>query len=283
MVNIDCSPMLIQKIQSIMTNDCQIKVNAIHPQTSAQEEISKFSAGVFIQINTNQTRVEISHLDKIAYELGSEDPKVIATKIIVTIDNRKKFGSYFATKSNDIGGIVESGTIITAIKKITNVNSIIKLGKARGKKNKLKKVGYEKLFDSKISELSDKDILVNKGVVLFERYFSEIFTIFEHDKPKEKITDKKEIKCSFYYSKFWAGFVNLLIVFIEEGLDWNEVRNELKNIKDNVMKLRDVEQYTEILFYAEDSRIPDSSSSPKKTGDFLKENRQKPTSIQLIK
>ena len=71
-----------EKVKSIMKDDCKIMVTAVNFKTSKEELISKFSAKVFIEININQTRVEISHLDKIAYELGSNEPKVIATKII---------------------------------------------------------------------------------------------------------------------------------------------------------------------------------------------------------
>ncbi len=272
-----------EDIESKMKDDCHIKVTAIYPQTSDKKIIGKFSASVFIEINTNQTRIEISHLDQIAYELGSEDPKVIATKIIVNINERKKFQSYFSTNSNKNSGIVESGTIIAAIKKITNPTKIRQLEKPRTNKTKIKKIGHENLFESTILELSDKDLLVEKGVILLERYFSEIFSVFRYDKLQNKITDSKEIQCSFYYSKFWAGFVNLLIIFLEEGLDWEQVRTELRNIQDNVMKLRQIEEYKDILFYSRAPEIPDASSSPTKTCTFLNKNRKVPTSIQSIK
>lgn len=125
--------------------------------------------------------------------------------------------------------------------------------------------------------------MVGKGTIVFERYFSEIFSIFKHDKP----TSKKDIKSSFAYSKFWAGFVELLSIFLEEGLDWDQVRDELKKIKSNVMQLREldtyqVDKYTDPLFSAKDPKIPDASSSPKKTCTFLNENRQKPVSVQNL-
>jgi DGQHR domain-containing protein len=269
-----------EDIKSIMQDDCQIKVTAIDFKTSDKKLINQFSAEIFIEINTNQTRIEISHLDQIAYELGSNDPKVIATKILVIINNRPNFKSFFDISSDSLKkGIVEAITIIGAIKKITNIVTIKMLENAKTEKKKLRKIGYEKFFEAKISELSQKEVLVEKGTVVFERYFHEIFTVFKHDKP----IDKKEIKSSFIYSKFWAGFVDLLNIFIGEGLDWRQMRLELNNIKANVMKLReltDINQSNQPLFYAKDTKIPDANSSPKKTCNFLNKNRKEPVSIQ---
>lgn len=126
-------------------------------------------------------------------------------------------------------------------------------------------------------------MLVEKGTIALERYFNEVFSIFRYDKP----TNRKEIKSSFAYSKFWAGFVDLLSIFIEEGLNWNQVRDELTKIKSNVMQLREVDisqsdKFTDPLFFAKDPKIPDASSSPKKTCTFLNKNRQKPMSVQNL-
>jgi len=273
-----------ETVKSTMQDDCQIKVTAIDFKTSDPELINQLSAKIFIEINTNQTRVELSHLDQIAYDLGRDDPKVIATKILVTINSRAKFKAFFYVSSNETNkGIVEAGLIIDAVKKITNLAKIKQLESARLGKNKIKKSGYENLLDCDILELCQKDTLVEKGTIAIERYFSEVFSIFRYDKPTEKIA----IKSSFIYSKFWAGFVDLLSIFIEEGLNWSQVRDELNKIKSNIVQLRELnisqmDKYTEPLFSAIDPRIPNATSSPKKTCTFLNENRKKPLSVQNL-
>lgn len=273
-----------EAVRSIMQDDCQIKVTAIDFKTSDTELVNRLSANVFIEINTNQTRVELSHLDQIAYELGSEDPKVIATKIVVSINSRHKFKSFFDINSNNLNqGIVEAGIIIDAVKKITNLEKIKQLENARVEKTKIKRQGYENLFDCNILDLCQKATLVEKGTIAFERYFNEIFSVFRHDKPTEKTAKNS----SFIYSKFWAGFVDLLSIFIEEGLDWNQLRDELKKVKSNVTQLREldtsqIDKATDPLFYSKDSKIPDASSSPKKTCTFLNENRKKSISVQNL-
>ncbi|MDJ0520197.1 MAG: DGQHR domain-containing protein [Trichodesmium sp. MO_231.B1] len=140
-----------EKVKLIMQDDCKIMVTAVSFRTEVQEIITKFSARVFIEINLNQTKVEMAHIDKIAYELGSNDPKVIATKIIVTLNTRQNFRGFFDIASDKTNkGIIEAGIIIDAIKKITNIRKIKELAKARVNTTKLRKDGYEKLFDSTI-------------------------------------------------------------------------------------------------------------------------------------
>lgn len=269
-----------EKVESIMQKDCQIKVTAIDFQTSDEKSISQLSARVFVEINANQTKVEISHLDQIAYALGSEDPKVIATRIILGINNRTKYSSFFDVNSDKINrGLVEAGTIIDAIKKITNINKIKKLDGTRSGKTLLKKNGYEQLFDCHTSYLCDKDVLINKGIILLERYFNEIFSTFKND----KVDPNTISKSSFQYSKFWAGFINLFCVFIEEGLTWVQIKEQLKAIKLNLMKLQGIEEYNKPLFKSQNVHIPDAKYSPSKVSRFLNENRQRPCSIQNIK
>lgn len=269
-----------EKVESIMQNNCHIKVTAIDFDTSDEKLISQLSAKIFIEINANQTRVEISHLDQIAYALGSEDPKVIATRIIVEINARARYSSFFDVNSDKLDrGLIKADTIIDAIKKITNINKIKKLENARSGKNLHKKNGYEYLFDCRISDLCDKDVLIDKGVITIERYFNEVFSVFYQD----KIDSNKISKSSFQYSKFWAGLINLLYIFIEDGLSWKKIKGELKEIKLNLMKLQEIEEYNKPLFNSQNPHIPDAKYSPTKICKFLNENRSKAHSIQNVK
>jgi DGQHR domain-containing protein len=268
-----------EKVESIMKDAGQIQVTAIDFQTSDEKLMSQCSARTFIEINVNQTKVEISHLDQIAYDLGSDDPKVIATRIIVGVNARQKYSSFFDVNSDKINqGLIEAGTIIDAIKKITNINKIKKLANAKSEKNISIKNGYEQLFDCQILELSKKDVLVEKGVISLERYFNEIFLVFQND----KLDTNKKINTSFQYSKFWAGFINLLCIFIEEGFSWTQLKEELKTIKHNLMKLQEINNYNQPLFDPQNNQIPDAKYSPTKVCTFLNKNRQKPCSVQDI-
>lgn len=146
-------------------------------------------------------------------------------------------------------------------------------------RKKQKKYGYENLFNTEISELSERDILVKEGVVLIERYFNEVFSVLKQDKPRSK----NDPKTSFLLAKFWSGWINLLIVFLEEGSDWTIIKDELYKIKNNIIRLREIDNYEAPLFKPDDENIPDSSHSPTKVCKFLNQNRKEPTSIQDIK
>ncbi|WP_353931197.1 hypothetical protein WJM97_00890 [Okeanomitos corallinicola TIOX110] len=93
---------------------------------------------------------------------------------------------------------------------------------------------------------------------------------------------KNKPKTSFLLSKFWGGWVNLLDVFLEEGLDWNSVKTELNKIKKNIMELRQMQDYNDIIFKSDELVIPDSSHAPTKVCEFLNQNRQTSVSIQEI-
>ena len=269
-----------EKVKSIMSDDCQIEVTAINFLTLDESLIRRASANLFIEINVNQTKVEISHLDQIAYNLGNEDPKVIATRIVVGVNARQKYRSYFDVNSDNINrGLIEAKTIIDAIKKISNVKTIKKLEKAKSSKTLAKKNGYEQLFDSQISELCDRDILVERGIILLEKYFNQVFYVFQHD----KLSTTEDINTSFQYSRFWAGFINLLCIFIEEGCSLEQIKQELEAIKSNIMELHKINQYSQPLFNPQSYHIPDAKYSPTKVCDFLNKNRQQPYSIQNIK
>ncbi|MDE5102073.1 MAG: DGQHR domain-containing protein, partial [Trichodesmium sp. St19_bin2] len=198
-----------------------------------------------------------------------------------TRQNFKQFFNLTSDKANK--GIIDAGIIIEAIKKITNITKIEQLKKAKVRNTLLKKDGYEKLFDSTIEKLSEKETLVEKGTALFERYFNYIFSTFNRDEDNLKSRNKTR-NTSFIYSKFWGGWINLLIIFIEEGLDWEETRQELNNIKKNVMALLEITEaaYNESLFQRDHPKIPDSNYSPTKIRDFLNKNRKESCSIQDV-
>ena len=78
-----------------------------------------------------------------------------------------------------------------------------------------------------LDELLEKNVLVDKGIILLERYFNEIFIVFQND----KLDPNKKVNTSFQYSKFWAGFINLLCIFIEESFSWTQLKEQDKRFK----------------------------------------------------
>ena len=74
-----------------------------------------------------------------------------------------------------------------------------------------------------------------------------------------------------------------MCIFIEEGLSWTQIKQELENMKSNLMELQNVTLYEQPLFNPQSNHIPDAKYSPTKVSTFLNKNRQKAYSIQNIK
>src|SRR6185503_12018235 len=89
-----------------------------------------------------------------------------------------------------------------------------------------KRQGYENLFGSKIEDICEAEELIEKGKVCFIRYFNCVAEVFSHDWPKREQDNQSSLK----YAKMIAGFVKLLGRFIAEGLEWSDVKSELKLI-----------------------------------------------------
>lgn len=256
----------------------QIMVTAIRFRDADDATINEYSARAFVEINTNQTRVSRSHLDAIAYPiLGETTPRAIAAQIILKANERRGSSLYGFFETTQTGlGIVRATTVLMALKTITSIKKIKRLRDAQRGSTLIKKQGYENLFDRPLEELTDAETLIQQGVICFEHYFNLVKSTFHHDWPERGENNES----SLAYSKMIAGFVKLLRLFIQEGLDWKSVKTELAQIRANLMELRNVAAYDTMLFDPTHDTIPDSHPRAHDDYRFLRANRQEPTTIQ---
>ena len=213
-----------EAIEEQVGDEGQIMVAAIQFLEADQETINKYSARTFVEINTNQTRVPRQHLDAIAYPiLGETTPRAIAAQVILQANERKsRLYGLFETTQTGLG-IIRATTVLTALKTITSIRKVKRLRGAQRGSRFQKKLGYENLFGLDIEELMQAEALIQRGVGCFERFFNQVAQTFHHDWP-ERCEEKGS---SLEYAKMIAGFVKLLRLFIEEGLDWQSVEAEL--------------------------------------------------------
>lgn len=265
-----------------MGDQCKILVSAIKFQTINDSEIQKFSAKTFIEINSTQTPVKSTHIDAIAFPILDEIyPRTIAAQIILRINekvNSKLFGIFDTSQTNF--GKIKTTTVLTALQSTTNIVTVQSLVSAQRGKKGLQKQGYENLFGCPINDLVQPECLIEKGSVALERFFSIVATIFRY----EWIKRDRTTNSSFEYTKFISAFIKLFNSFVLEGLDWNEVRVQVENIKNNVMLLRGLTSYTknDVIFDVGDTKIPDSSHSMSKDFKFINLNRSAPTSVENL-
>lgn len=267
-----------EEIKEQVGNESKIMVTAIQFETKDPEVIFTHSAKTFVEINTNQTKVDRDHLDAIAYDvLGDTEPRAIAAKIILEVNEKKDTCLYGFFDTNRTGlGIVRASTVRAALQTITSLKKVRRLKNAQRGSTLERKNGYENLLGASIDELSTAENLIEQGKICMERYFGVVASAFRPDWPKRGESNES----SFKYAKMIAGFVKLLRQFINEGLDWGDVQRELETIRENVMVLRGMSDYDTILFDPTHLDIPDAEPSATDDFRFLNLNRTAPTSVQ---
>jgi DGQHR domain-containing protein len=270
-----------ENVRNRLGDDCKIMVTAIQFRGADDEAIQRYSAKTFIEINMNQTRVRPTHLDAIAYEILRQTyPRAIAAQIILRANERRNSRLYGLFDTNQTSlGVIQTTTVLSALKTITRLDYIRGLQNAQRGSRARRRRGYQNLFEvDTIHELSEADVLIERGVVCFERYFNLVANVFYHDWPERGQTKNSSLE----FAKMVAGFVRLLWQFIIEGLDWESIQTELENVRTHVMQLWGMQEYNEILFDPTHQDIPDAQPSTTDDYRFLNSNRTAPTSIQQM-
>jgi len=270
-----------QDVEIQYGQDAKIMVTAIQFRDPDPEKIRRYSARAFIEINTNQTKVPPTHLDAIAYDiLGEKHAKAIAAQIILRVNERpgKPLYGLFDTNQTKLG-IIQTRTILTALKSYTDIERIRKLQTIKGNQGRLRRQGYENLFGTPIIGLCEPETLIRQGIVCFEHYFSLVASTFSRDWPTRDGINQSSLK----YAKMISGFVSLLGKFIAEGLGWNQVEEELKNIRVHILQLRRMGEYNGVLFDEADERIPGPQPSASEDFKFLERNRRASVSIRSVR
>ena len=269
-------------VKAKVGDQCRIMVTAIQFKGASEQDSRRYSAKTFIEINTNQTRVHPTHIDAIRYPiLGEEGDRAIAAQVILRANARKgALYGFFDTNQTSLG-IIPTTTVLTHLKPLSNLEEVKKLRNPKRDSQKLRRTGYEKLFDvASIEDLSEAEKLIEQGTICITRYFNLVKKVFHLDWPQRGQDNPSSLK----FAKLIAGFVKLLNRFVSEGVDWKNVEAELEQIKANLIALRKpMKRYNKVLFDPEHRHIPDAQPSANDDFHFLNLNRQKPTSIQNVR
>lgn len=253
----------------------RIMVSAIQFKDANHDDIHKYSARTFVEINRNQTPVESSHLDAIGYRILDDTSRSsLASEILVRLNERQGSSLFGLFNTNQTGlGVIKTETVKKAIESIANLNLVKQLQSAQSGKPYDKKIGYENLLQEDIYNLEDPETFVACCVSCLERYFNYWREFFHHDWPERG----KEKGSSFEYAKVIAGIVKLLRVFIDEGLDWEQVKSNIKSIRDNALVLAQRDVYDDLVLDASKPYAPDASLSDAKDRDYFNYNRGEAT------
>ena len=247
----------------------RILVMGIKFDVADGNEAAKYAAKTFLEINRNHTRIPQQHLYLIDYDvLDSKTGEALAGKVILTCNTTSGVAlGLFRTNQRNTG-ILPVITIIEELGKILNIDNRIHTCS-----DEKESQGFQKLLGQELSDLEQPDKLVNAATGALKRYFRLLRDTFDKDWPTAS-----NVKSSFRRAKFFAALIRLFDSMLREGNNWDEVGSALANIKSNVLTVRGMQTYDDILF-VEDARdiIPNWRDSITELHKFLDKNRLKPT------
>ena len=203
--------------------EARLIATAIKFNTDDAQKINQYAARTFITINSEQTKVKQNLLYLISYDvLGDTSAESIAAKILKECDSRKRLSRIFALsafiKRNQFGQ--PPIRIISIVKELAKIS----------KQGKLEAIHFT--LGSQESIVDGSEGLIKAGVELLEKYFYQVDKAFPDDWGKVNSL----LMCANYI----GAFIRLLAKFIDCGFTINRIRQELDQIRQNI-----VEKYSE--------------------------------------
>jgi DGQHR domain-containing protein len=218
-------------ISDATRNDAEIVATAIKFQTIDQKQITRNSAKVFCEINSNQAKVKNNLIYLIKYDvLGERNESAIAGKVILLCNNkpdRNALGNIFLTNS-----LKKKNKFNYPCVPITTIidNDLMPFIKGLNTNGvPIDDVIYLSIFgNTRAYYILNPDSLCKKINSILETYFSNIQKIFK----KDWCTDSKSHLIS---SKFISSFIRLLRYnMFEQSKSLKEMYQILGSLKTSV-------------------------------------------------
>ena len=267
-------------VRTVVTDEATILITALHFPEASQDDIKRCSAQAFVEINTNQTKVRPLLLYDIAFNLlDDRTPKAISAKVLTDANRVRQRRLYGILFTNDTPtGRIRMTEITTTLAQILNPDRVAALEGATRGTQVLSREGYEALFRSPIAQLGDPDALAQRAKGVIGKYFDVVAIAFSSDWNEISAENPRS---AFGLTKMFAGWIRLLKDFISEGLDWDDIAEEIQRIKRNVSSLERRRQ-PRLVFDMRLRSIPDAGNRQMDFYRFLSRNRRRKTSIQRV-
>lgn len=194
---------------------------AIKFNTSNIQQINRYAAQTFITINSEQTKVKRDLIYLISYDvLDEKTPESIAAKILEICDSKANgiltglFALRTFIKKNKLGQTpIPIISIIGELARIFKIENLRKIQSALGEQT---------------SDLNESEFPIQTGRQLLECYFSQV----KHEFPD----DWENVESLLMCAKYIGAFIKLLETFIQDELTVQEMREELSEIKQNILQ-----------------------------------------------
>ena len=252
-------------VSEAVRQQAQILVMGIRFQNAHDDQITKFAAKTFVEINRNHTRIAQQHLYLIDHDvLGSTTGTALAAKVILKCNDSPGVARGLFKTNKRSTGILPVVTIIEELAKIVDID-----GRIRNCENDGEVQGFENLFGRSINELTAATNLIEASTGAMKRYFNYLAQTFSNDWPLSS-----NCTSSFRRAKFFSAWLRLFDTMIKSGRDWNGVSSDLQMVRQNVLKIRDWDTYDDTLFVEDiPDTIPNWRHSVTRMHEFLNQNR----------
>ena len=199
--------------------NAEILVNCIKFHSNNPQEIGKFSARTFVDINREQVKVKTSLLYLIGYDhMGDTTNASLAGKVITLCNADKKSPLHDLFEGRALGRKsklnIQRISIVEVAKKLEKIISELRENpKGQKAKNVAKLLNKES-----ISPLPEELISVTKSLI--NGYFKKVREVFSDDW-------KLNTKSLIFKTKYTAAFIVILNDFISEIEDFTEMKERL--------------------------------------------------------
>ena len=206
-------------VNDVVQKQADLITTVIKFHTDDREVKEKCAAQTFITINREQTRVKKDLLYLISYDvLGEKTPVSIAAKILKECDSRKRLSSIFALRPL----IKKNRFEQTPIPIISIVDEMARIFI----EDKFDKILFS--INRQTDDVYDAEVLINSGVNLLEYYFYHIIGVYSDD--------WGNVDSLLMCANYIGAFIRLLGTFIDDGFTMIRIRQELNQIKENVIE-----------------------------------------------
>jgi hypothetical protein len=277
-------------LAALQREQARISVMAVSFRTDDDDEVERESARTFIEVNTNQSTVSAAHLYAIKYPiLGESDVIALTAQVLIRVNERRGALYGLLDTNQEVEGVIPPLTLLTSLRAYLRADRLRRVAEASRGVRQRRRRGYENALDvTDLYTLVGRDgteanfnaeAFISAAVKGVGRYFDLIARVFPGDWPQRRGAPKHS---SMRYAKFIAALIKLLQTFTDEGLNWSEIEAELRKIRRNVLRARNVKSTTRLVFSERSVAVPDAADRTTDILRFLEANRRAKTSISRI-
>lgn len=215
-------------IKSETLDNSEILATAIKFKEQKQKTVTKNSAKVFVEINSNQAKVKNNLIYLIKYDvLGETDDAALAGKIILLCNSEpetKALGNIFLT--NTLNKKNKLNMPCVPITTIVDSDLIPFIKGLKINKKPISEATYTKIFGNDKKYFNTNHLeLCTKMKSILQEYFNYVKTVFKKDWEKDANTH-------LISSKYISAFIRFLrYKMFDENVSLSDMKKELEDLK----------------------------------------------------